>query len=69
MADTPTTVTVDIAADLTVIRPGDAVLVAVPADTPATQARRIAELLRERLPDAADVLVLAGVNSIAAYRP
>jgi hypothetical protein len=69
VAETPTTLTVDIAADLTVIRPGDTVLVTVPADIPAFRVQRIAEQLRERLPDVADVLVLAGADSITAYRP
>lgn len=57
------------AIDHIVIRPGDTVLVCVPADTSSTQARRIGEQLRERLPDVADVLVLAGAHGITAYRP
>lgn len=69
MANTPAHVTVDIAADLTVIRPGDIVLVSVPGTTPAAQAQRIAEQLRDRLPAVADVLVLAGAEGITAYRP
>lgn len=69
MANTPPHVTVDIAADLTVLQPGDTVLVSVPATTPAAQAQRIAEQLRDRLPDVADVLVLAGAEGITTYRP
>ncbi|MFI7394025.1 MULTISPECIES: hypothetical protein [Streptomyces] len=69
MADTPTTLALDLAADLTVIRPGDTVLVRVPSDIPAEQIRRIVDQLKERMPDVADVLVLAGADGIAVYRP
>lgn len=65
----PTTLALDLAADLTVIRPGDTILVRVPSDTPAEHVRRIADQLRERLPNVADVLVLAGADGIAVYRP
>ncbi|MFE5258249.1 hypothetical protein [Streptomyces coelicoflavus] len=69
MADTPTTLALDLSADLAVIRPGDTVLVRVPSDIPAEQIRRIVDQLKERLPDVADVLVLAGADGIAVYRP
>lgn len=65
MADTPTTITVD----LTVIRPGDTVLVRVPPAVPAARARDIAEQLRQRLAGVADVLVIAGADGTDVYRP
>lgn len=68
MADTPPTVTVDIAADLTVIRPGDTVLVRMPRDTHRVQLETVADRLRERLPGV-DVLLLAGVDGVDVYRP
>lgn len=68
MAETPTTVTVDIAADLTVIRPGDTVLVRMPSGTHRVQLETVAERLRERLPGV-EVLLVAGVDGIDVYRP
>ncbi|MEU0426447.1 hypothetical protein ABZ235_23110 [Streptomyces canus] len=68
MADTPTTMTVDIAAGLTVIRPGDTILVRMPRDTPCVQLETVADRLRERLPGV-EVLLLAGVDGVDVYRP
>lgn len=68
MADTPPSVTVDIAADLTVIRPGDTVLVRMLGDTHPVQLKTVADRLRERLPDV-DILLMAGVDGIEVYRP
>lgn len=68
MASNETTVTVDIAADLTVIRPGDTILVRMPPDTHHVQLKTVADRLRERLPDV-EVLLLAGVDGIEVYRP
>lgn len=68
MAETPTTVTVDIAADLTVIRPGDTVLVRMQRDIPRVQLETVADRLRERLPGV-EVLLLTGVDGIDVYRP
>lgn len=55
-------------AELSVIRPGDKVLVRMPRDIRPEQAKRVADRLRERLPDV-EVLVLAGVDGIDVYRP
>lgn len=57
-----------IEAELSVIRPGDKVLVRMPRDIRPEQAMRVAERLRERMPDV-EVLVLAGVDGIDVYRP
>lgn len=56
------------AAELSVIRPGDTVLVRVAGDTPAVRLEAIADRLRERLPDV-EVLLVAGVDGIDVYRP
>ena len=68
MADTPDTVTVDIAAGLTVIRPGDTILVRMPRDTHRVQLEKVVDRLRERLPGV-EVLLMAGVDGIDVYRP
>ncbi|WND33964.1 hypothetical protein RI578_06505 [Streptomyces sp. BB1-1-1] len=70
MARTPeqVTVRVDFEAQLSVIRPGDTVLVRVARDTPPVQLERLADRLRERLPSV-EVLLLAGVDGIDVYRP
>jgi len=68
VAEPPSTVTVDIAADLTVIRPGDTVLVRMPRDAHRVQLETVSDRLRERLPGV-EVLLLAGVDGIDVYRP
>ncbi|MEV4033409.1 hypothetical protein [Streptomyces umbrinus] len=70
MAATPDHIEVDVrlAAELTVIRPGDKVLVRMPRDLRLEQAMQVAERLRERLPDV-EFLVIAGVDGIDVYRP
>lgn len=68
MADTPTHVDVRLGADLSVIRPGDTVLVRMHRDIPLVQAHTVAERLRDRLPDV-EVIVLTGADAIAVYRP
>lgn len=55
-------------AELSVIRPGDKVLVRLPGDTRPVQAQYIAERLRERMPDV-EWLVVSGVDGIDVYRP
>jgi hypothetical protein len=54
-------------AELSVIRPGDAVLVRMASGVEVEQARAVAERLGERLPEV-EVLVLAGVDGIDVYR-
>jgi hypothetical protein len=54
-------------AELSVIRPGDTVLVRLPREIRAEQAERLAEQLRERLPDV-EVLLMAGADGIDVYR-
>jgi len=68
MADFPTTVTMNLAADLTVIRPGDTILVRMHRDTPSEQLLFIAERLRDRLPGV-EVLMLPGAEGVEVYRP
>ncbi|MGW6743771.1 hypothetical protein ACWGDX_24135 [Streptomyces sp. NPDC055025] len=68
MSDTDQGIDVRLAANLTVIRPGDTVLVRMPATAPVIQAKAVADRLRERLPDV-DVLVIAGTDGIDIYRP
>ncbi|MET9815317.1 hypothetical protein [Streptomyces sp. NPDC006355] len=67
MATTPPTVTVDLAADLTVIRPGDTLLVRMPSNAPLVQLEMVANRLRDRLPDV-EVLVIAA-EGVDVYRP
>lgn len=54
--------------ELTVIRPGDTVLVRVPQDTKPKDAERLLERMRERLPDV-EWCVLSGVDGVHVYRP
>jgi hypothetical protein len=68
MADSPAHIDVRLSADLTVIRPGDTILVRMHRDAPSQQLLAVAERLRDRLPDV-EVLVLAGADGIDIYRP
>lgn len=68
MADMPKHVDVRLSADLTVIRPGDTILVRMHHDVQPDQLLVIAKRLRDRLPDV-EVLVIAGADGIDIYRP
>lgn len=70
MAATPEQIDVKVRveAELSVIRPGDKVLVRMPRETRPEQALYVAERLREQMPDV-EVLVLAGVDGVDVYRP
>lgn len=68
MADIPAAAAVTLAADLTVIRPGDTILVRMHRDTPSEQLLFVAERLRDRLPGV-EVLMLPGAEGIEVYRP
>lgn len=54
-------------AQLSVVRPGDKVLVRMQRDLTPGQVRDVAEQLRERMPDV-DVCVICGVDGIDVYR-
>jgi hypothetical protein len=68
MTGIPATATVALAADLTVIRPGDTILVRMHRDTPREQLLFVAETLRDRLPGV-EVLMLPGAEGVEVYRP
>lgn len=52
-----------------VVRPGDTLLVAVPGTVRPEQMGDLKEGLGNRLPGVADVVVVAGVDQLAVYRP
>lgn len=52
-----------------VVRPGDYLLVVVPASTRREQFDELREGLRQRLPDSVECCVMAGVEQLAVYRP
>lgn len=54
-------------AELSVIRPGDVVLLRMPREATAEQLHHIAEQLRERMPDVT-FCVLTGVDGIDVFR-
>ncbi|MEW2567648.1 hypothetical protein [Streptomyces sp. NPDC047070] len=66
--DDPTAIDVRLAADLTVIRPGDTALVRMHRDTRREQLLFVAERLRDRMPGV-DVLMLPGAEGVEVYRP
>ncbi len=67
-ADPTPAIDVRLAADLTVVRPGDTALVRVPPALDREAAQRLHEKLVERLPGVTVVLI-AGVDGIDVYRP
>lgn len=67
-SDDPAAIEVRLAADLTVIRPGDTILVRMHRDTPREQLLFVGERLRDRLPGV-EVLMLPGAEGIEVYRP
>ncbi|WP_405924868.1 hypothetical protein [Streptomyces sp. NBC_00035] len=69
MSDTdPTSIDIRLAAEFTVIRPGDTVLVRVPATLNQQQAHVLKERLGECLPDVT-VHLVGGIDGIDVYRP
>ena len=68
MTDIPATAVIALAADLTVIRPGDTILVRMHRDTSRDQLLFVAERLRDRLPGV-EVLMLPGAEGVEVYRP
>lgn len=54
--------------DVTVIRPGDTLVLRLASEVPPCRLDQVTRTLRDRLPGV-DVLIIGGVDGLAVYQP